>query len=234
MELNVRKAAELLGVSENTIHRWIEKRSIPAYRVNESYRFNQTELLEWANSQQIQTSSSIIEDADESDAGFSVEEALRSGGVFAGVGGEDVRSALEAVVALLPLPPDADRQFLLQMLLARESAGSTGVGGGVAIPHARKPIVLDVSRPMLSLCYLKQPIDFGAIDGKPVHTLFTIISPTIKTHLGLLSRLAFALREAGFARKIADRSGCTQILEDARRIDALLSAHERGAAGRRP
>ena len=108
------------------------------------------------------------------------------------------------------------------------------IGGGVAIPHARKPIVLDVLRPMLSLCYLKQPIDFGAIDGRPVHTFFTIISPTIKTHLGLLARLAFALREAGFARKVADRSGCTQILEDARRIDTLLSAHEQGEAERRP
>lgn len=234
MELNVRKAAELLGVSENTIHRWIEKRSIPAYRVNESYLFNQAELLEWANSHQIQTSSSIIANADESDAGFSLEEALKAGGVFAEVGGADVASALESVVALLPLPPEADREFLLQMLLARESAGSTGIGGGVAIPHARKPIVLDVLRPMLSLCYLKQPIDFGAIDGRPVHTLFTIISPTIKTHLGLLARLAFALREAGFARKVADRSGCTQILEDARRIDAVLSAHEQGEAGRRP
>jgi PTS system nitrogen regulatory IIA component len=223
MELTVRKAAALLGVSENTIHRWIEKRTIPAYQVNESYRFNQAELLEWANSHQVRTSSSIMEDADESGAGFSLENALRTGGVFAEVGGDTVPSALESVVARLPLPPEADREFLLQMLLARERAGSTGIGGGVAIPHARNPIVLSIPRPILSLCYLRQPIDFGAIDGQPVHTLFTIVSPTIKTHLGLLSRLAFALREAGFAQAVAGRSGQPEILAEAGRIDAMVS-----------
>ena len=53
-------------------------------------------------------------------------------------------------------------------------------------------------------------------------------------HDGDSARDLVILGAGGFARKVADRSGCTQILEDARRIDTLLSAHEQGEAERRP
>ena len=53
---------------------------------------------------------------------------------------------------------------------------------------------------MATLCFLEHPIEFGALDGQPVHTLFTIVSPTIKAHLHLLSRLAFALRSRRLPR----------------------------------
>ena len=226
MELSVRKAAALLGVSENTIYRWIEERQIPAYQVNESYWFNHAELLEWANSHQVFPPASLIEEAEAAPTAFALEDALRTGGVFERIKGHDGPSVLEAVVAAMPLPEDVNREFLLEMLLARESAGSTGIGDGVAIPHARNPIVMRIPRPLVSLCFLEQPIDFGAIDGKPVHTLFTIVSPTIKTHLGLLSRLAFALRDANFAQTVALRSKSGAVFSEARRIDGLLARHE--------
>lgn len=234
MELSVRKAAALLGVSENTIYRWIEERQIPAYRINESYRFNHAELLEWANSHPVRPPASLIEEAEAVHTAFVLEDALRTGGVFEKIAGHDGRSVLEAVVAAMPLPQGVEREFLLQMLLARESAGSTGIGDGVAIPHARNPIVLRVPRPLVSLCYLEQPIDFGAIDGKPVHTLFAIVSPTIKTHLGLLSRLAFALRDAGFAQAVARRSPHDAVFAEAGRVDRLLAQHELERAAVRP
>ena len=59
------------------------------------------------------------------------------------------------------------REFLYQILLARESLGSTGIGDGVAIPHVRNPVVLHVSEPVVTLSFLETPIDFHALDGKP-------------------------------------------------------------------
>ena len=70
--------------------------------------------------------------------------------------------------------------------MARESLGSTGIGDGIAIPHVRNPIVMHIPRPTITLCFLEHPIDFGALDGQPVHTLFTIVSPTVRAHLHLL------------------------------------------------
>jgi len=122
-----------------------------------------------------------------------------------------------------------DREFLHQVLLARESLGSTAIGGGIAIPHVRNPITLHVARPLVALCFLEHPIDFQAIDGRPVHTLFTIVSPTIKAHLNLLSKLSFGLRASAFADAVARIGSREQILQAAAGLDdrlATMSAKE--------
>jgi len=59
-------------------------------------------------------------------------------------------------------------------LLQREALGSTGTGGGIAIPHAR---LVDVHKPFGVLVRLERAIDFEAIDGKPVRLLFLLLLP---------------------------------------------------------
>jgi PTS system nitrogen regulatory IIA component len=223
MRVSVREAAGLLNVSEKTIYRWIALGKLPAYRVNEQYRLNRAELLEWATSQRVNVSATIMEEPDEGGAMPSLEDALRCGGVFYRVEGADKQAVLKSVVEVMSLPDEVDRPFLLQVLLARESVGSTGVGEGIAIPHVRNPIVLHIARPMVALCFLEHPVDFGALDGKPVHTLFAIVSPTIRGHLGLLSRLAYSLRDPDFAAMIARQGSREEILQQVRRIDSLVA-----------
>jgi PTS system nitrogen regulatory IIA component len=114
------------------------------------------------------------------------------------------------------------------VLWARENLQSTGIGEGVAIPHVRNPIVLHVARPMITLCFLEQPVDFEALDGKPVHALFSLICPTVRTHLALLARLSFALHDERFKRAIAQQAAGDHILAEARRVElALEHRHER-------
>lgn len=218
MKLGVREAAVLLGVSEKTIYRWVSQRKLPAYRVSEQYRFNRAELLEWATAERVPVSPQILLD-DEPAAVPSLRDALRAGGVFYRVGGADKPTVLASVVEVMPLPDEVDRNFLLQVLLARESLGSTGIGDGLAIPHVRNPIVMHIPRPMIALCFLEQPIDFEAIDGKPVHTLFTIVSPTIRAHLGLLAKLSFGLREGPFAEAVKRQASREDILLQAGRLE---------------
>ena len=100
---------------------------------------------------------------------------------------------MREVVELLRLPDEVDRPFLLRVLLAREAIAPTAIGEGIAIPHVRNPVVLHVGRPAIALCFLEQPIEYDALDGKPVHTLFTIVSPTTRAHLHLMSKLSFVL-----------------------------------------
>ena len=124
----------------------------------------------------------------------------------------------------MQLPEEVDRAFLLKVLLTRESLGSTGIGDGIAIPHVRNPIVLHIQRPMVTLCSLKAAIDFAALDGKPVHTLFTLVSPTIRAHLGLLSKLAFALRDERFKQAVANRGSRQELLEAAAVVEHQMAS----------
>ena len=105
---------------------------------------------------------------------------------------------MRALVEVLPLPEDVDRELLLRLFLAREASASTAIGDGIAIPHVRNPIVLNVKRPMVTLCFLEHPVDFGALDHKPVYILFSLICPTVRSHLQTLSRLSYTLQDQKF------------------------------------
>ena len=139
----------------------------------------------------------------------------RAGGIITGLSGSDKREILQKVVERMRLPEGFDRSILSQLLLARESAGSTAVGGGIAIPHPRHPVVLPVGRPTLTLCFLDQPVEFGAADQQPVDTLFVLVSPTIRAHLRMLARIACVLRDEPF-RAVLKRRGWRQTRSCAR------------------
>src|SRR5260221_2780687 len=138
MQLTVREVAKILNVSEKTVYRWIQQGSLPAQRVNDQYRLNRAELLEFATARRIEVSPELFRDAESGEGplpGFL--EALTAGGSYYRVVAQDKESALRAAVEAMALPVESDRALLVQVLLAREDLASTGVGDGVAIPHAR-------------------------------------------------------------------------------------------------
>jgi PTS system nitrogen regulatory IIA component len=224
MELRVREVAKLFAIPEKRIYEWIKDKGLPTRQINGQYRFNRAELLEWATARQVHLSSEIF-GGQENGSGPppSLATALEAGGIFHGVGVSDRESALREIVKNMPLPDGVDRELLFDVLLAREALQSTGVGDGIAIPHVRNPVVLHVPKAMVSLCLLATPIEFGAMDGKPVHALFSLISPTVRTHLHLLSRLAYALRDVGFKAAVTRRAPPDEIFEEARRVETGLA-----------
>ncbi len=227
MNLSVRDTARILDVSEKTIYRWIKQHSIPAYRVQDQYRFNRAELLEWATSRRLNVSSEICAEPDAAGHPLpSLSVALEDGGVHYRVSGFDKESALREVVHLLRLPEEVDREFLLRVLLAREALATTAVGDGIAIPHVRNPVVLHIDRPAISLCFLEQPIEYSALDGKPVQVLFTIISPTTRAHLNLLAKLSFILRGLEFRRALQDQVSRKDLLARVRQEEGRLTVAE--------
>jgi PTS system nitrogen regulatory IIA component len=225
MQLTVREVSKFLDVPESTIARWIKQRGLPAQHVGGQYRFNRSELLEWATANRLKVSVELF-DRLENDAEPvpSLAEALEAGGIFPRLSGSDKDSALRSLVSVLPLPDELDRELLLRLFQAREASASTAIGDGVAFPHVRNPIVLRVVRPMIALCFLENPVDFGALDSKPVHVLFSLISPTVRTHLQLLGRLTFALHDAQFKDVVIRQGPSADILREARRVEALLPA----------
>jgi len=223
MTLTVKDVARLLSVSEKTVYRWISQGTLPAYQVHEQYRFNRAEILEWATSQKIPVSPEIFAEPETNGVPMpSLFEALQNGGVNYRVVGDDKWSVLKNVVQLMQLPEEVDRDFLYRVLVAREELSSTGIGDGIAIPHVRNPVVLHISKPMVTLFFLEHPIDFGAIDGQPVYALFMLISPTVRAHLHLISRLAFSLRDPAFCEVIQKQGLRDDILNAAKKVEEML------------
>jgi PTS system nitrogen regulatory IIA component len=105
-----------------------------------------------------------------------------------------------------------DAGEVLEALTAREQVGSTGVGFGVALPHAR----LDgLSRTRGLFMRLEAPVDYDAVDGQPVDLLFCLLAPANagSEHLQALARVSRLLRQ----------SELRQQLRQARTIDALYA-----------
>jgi len=215
MQLSVKDTAAILNVSEKTVYRWIKDQAIPFYKINEQFRFNRAELLEWATSRRIKVSPDIFkENGTGQEALPNLSDAVKAGGVIYRVSGKDQATVLRSIVD--------DRDFLYEVLVAREMLGSTGVGNGIAIPHVRNPVVLHVAKPTVTLCFLEHPIDFKAIDGKPVNILFTIISPTVRAHLHLLSRLGCLLHNEEFKAALARQASRDELLAMLERIEEDL------------
>ncbi len=218
MRLTVHDVAKMFDASERTVQKWIRE-GMPAYRVHDQYRFNRAELLEWATSRGIRIAGNAPVSARTDPAMPHFAEALASGGIHHDVPGTDRDSVLRAVVERMPLTDEMDRDLIHDVLLARESLGSTGVGDGIAIPHVRSPVVIHAPKPSITLCLLAQPVEFGAIDGRPVHTIFSMVTPTVRSHLHLLARLSSALHDRAFRDALVKRMSKEEILAAARRAE---------------
>jgi len=90
--------------------------------------------------------------------------------------------------------PDA-RKTLLRALQERELLHSTGIGDGIALPHARNALVGLVDEPIVVFARHATGIPYGAIDGVPARLFFLLIAPTVTQHLGILARLSRILRD---------------------------------------
>jgi PTS system nitrogen regulatory IIA component len=230
MQLGIRDLTKLLNVTEATVTRWIKQRALPAQQVGRQYRVNRAELLEWATANQIRVSLELFDHLEaDAESVPSLAEALESGGIHYGLQDSNKDRALRALVQVLPLPDGVDRELLLRLFLAREASASTAIGDGIAIPHVRNPIVLHVSRPLVTLAFLARAVEFGALDGKPVHVLFSIISPTNRSHLQLLSRLSFALHDGGLREAVVRQAPREELLRQIRRVEAGMGVPAAGA-----
>jgi len=96
-----------------------------------------------------------------------------------------------------------DAERIASDILKREELGSTGVGGGIAIPHAR---VAEINAPFGIITRLRRPIDFEAIDGRPVDIVFLLLLPATPSgdQLNALAAVARRLRDATVVRELRE------------------------------
>ena len=225
MELTINDIVKIFAVPEQTVNNWIEKKNMPCVRANEQYRFNYIELLDWALKKKIHLTPEVLALGDRANQNSGIlYQAIQNGRIHYDIPGDSREEVLKSIVDVLPLPPKLNKKSLCQMLMAREKMMSTAIGSGIAIPHVRNPVVLNIDQPSITLCFLKKPVDFKAIDGKPVFILFTILSPSIKKHLAILSRLAFCLQNAKLQEYLQNKATQEQILAEILVLESKLSS----------
>jgi PTS system nitrogen regulatory IIA component len=222
-DLSVRDAARLLQVPEKTLYRWVREGTIPHDRLRDEIRFNRVELQEWAQSSGHPIHPGPLE-AEAPPRPGSLAEALSRGGIARDVQGATRDAVLQAVARHPGLPAGIDRALLAELLASRERLGSTGLGGGIAIPHPRDPVVLGVTEPRVLLALLATPVDFGALDGRLVSTLFLILSPSVQAHLETLGRLAFVLHDPDVKRRLEARAPDEELVAAVRAAEARAGA----------
>jgi mannitol/fructose-specific phosphotransferase system IIA component (Ntr-type) len=136
----------------------------------------------------------------------------------------DQSSVLDELVNQIPdlAQQPAARETLLHALHEREKLHSTGIGDGIALPHARNALVGLVDHPVIVFARHAKGIPFGAIDGLPARLFFLLIAPTVTQHLGILARLSRILRDPKLRQALLSADRPEKVISIIRDAEASL------------
>lgn len=146
------------------------------------------------------------------------DDIVAPGALVTGLAVNGKKQLFQKIAALAAKAYDLDAGQLADALFERERLGSTGFGGGVAIPHAK---IAELDRMCAVVALLDPPIPFDAVDDAPVDVAFALLSPLDSgaDHLKTLARVSRYLRDEG---QVARLRGA----QSAEALHALLSGGE--------
>jgi PTS system nitrogen regulatory IIA component len=129
---------------------------------------------------------------------------------------QNKKSVLEELVVPLVGITGMSQENLARVLMERERLGSTGIGGGIGIPHGK---IKGLETLVLGFGLSRKGIDFESIDGQLTHIFFVLITPEDSTglHLKLLARISRILKNDHFKDRLlngADRQEIFEIIKD--------------------
>ncbi|HEU5124037.1 MAG TPA: PTS sugar transporter subunit IIA [Verrucomicrobiae bacterium] len=134
---------------------------------------------------------------------------------------ESVLSELVGQIPEITDQPEA-RQKLIRALHEREQLYSTGIGDGIALPHARNALVGLVDKPVIVFGRHTPGIPYGAVDGLPARLFFLLVAPTVTQHLAVLARVSRLLREPTVRQQLLQADTPKKALTVIREGEALL------------
>lgn len=134
-----------------------------------------------------------------------IGELLSPGAIALGVSAAGKRQALALTAELAARHFGLKVTSLFDALMEREALSATGVGHGVAIPHA---VIKGLDRVRGVFVRLRPAVEFGAVDDEPVDLIFTLISPpdSGSDHLRALARVARSLRSSELRERLRQAS----------------------------
>jgi PTS system fructose-specific IIA component len=153
---------------------------------------------------------------------LSVTDLLAPERVRVGLRAGSKEEVVEAVVDLLEgARAVRDLGRVRAAVRAREAVMSTGVGKGLALPHARTDAVSDT---VAALAVLERPVDYASLDGQPVRLAFLLVGPEEErgTHVRLLSRISRLMNRDAFRSRLLQAPDARAVLSAFREAEEQL------------
>ncbi len=209
MDLELQEVAELLNVPENVLLKLVSDGKVPSYNINGSYRFNREEIETWVMADK---GSHEGHKPSSGSMRYNLFRALNNGDVFTDLEVDTKEELIRETVQRLAPTLRLDSDVLFELFMERENLMSTAVGNGFAIPHARD-FLMDGHRDAVAVVFLNKPINYDALDGKPVHTLFFLLASDDKRHLALLSKIAHLTNSSKLCSEMQQKPQKTELLD---------------------
>lgn len=153
---------------------------------------------------------------------MNLTEVLDARAIALNLEAADMRGVIEALVDLLATTGViTDRETVINDIMKREDVMSTGIGGGIAIPHAQSK---GASRLAVALGRTRREIDFNSLDGRPVALFFLVVGPEERGgYIRVLARISRLLYSGDLQRHLAQARSNAEALECVRQEEARVT-----------
>ena len=153
------------------------------------------------------------------DSNADIAGLIHKGGIFRDVEGSTPEEVYRNISKMIKLPEGMTDEEIYNALCAREKVLSTAVGNGIALPHARSPIMKEAEDQQICVVYLKEPIDMKAPDERHVYVMFVLLTQNSQIHLQVLSGLAGLFRSLRFRKALESKVDEAELLSLIRELD---------------
>jgi len=138
-------------------------------------------------------------------------DVLKKEAIISDLKSADKKGVLEELSDPVSSLFNIEKENLVNILMERESLGSTGIGGGIGIPHGK---LKNLDSLVLGFGLSRRGVDFESMDGRPTHIFFLLVTPEKSTglHLKLLARISRILKNDPFKAKLMAAGSAEEII----------------------
>ncbi len=139
-----------------------------------------------------------------------ISQLLNKDSIIADLSANNKQGVINELAAAISGTTNASDQQIATVLMEREELGSTGIGGGIAIPHGKLNLVENI---IIGFGLSKKGIEYDSLDNKPVHIFFLLLTPDNSTggHLKVLAQISKLLKMDEFKNRLVESSSTEEI-----------------------
>ncbi len=138
-------------------------------------------------------------------------DLLKKEAILVNLKSKDKKGVIDELVTPVAELAGVEHKTLFRVLMEREQLGSTGIGGGIGIPHGK---LKDLDTLILGFGVSRSGVDFESMDGKPTHIFFLLVTPENSTglHLKLLARISRLLKKETFKESLLRATDSDEVI----------------------